>query len=380
MSGQEIRIAYFIDKLIEGGTELQLVEQINHLAGKGTWQILFCLQKGTVSDATAVKCRTEVLNVSSLMRLSTFLKLLKTAQTLKREKVSIVQTYFFDSTFFGVIASRIARVCRTISCRRDVGFWHTRVLVMIMRMLNLFCHRILVNSSTVKDSVCKTEKISPGRIDVIRNGISIRRYTALLAQRESSREALGISANEVCIGILANMSRQVKRVDLFVDAARILINNRKYPKFVVLGEGHLKTELQEKGKSSGLESHLFFLTKETKKDLVLAAIDIGVLTSDSEGLSNAIMEYMVCGHPTVASDIPGNRELIVHNENGLLFKKGDAVDLAEKLAVLINDPHARTAMGKHAMADIANFDWSLRTEEIVRYYQDVAVSRRDLHE
>ena len=145
-----IRIAYFIDRIVKGGTELQLVEQINRLSTIGVTQILFCLYKSEEHDDLAIKCRVEIVNIKSILRLSTLPKILKIVKILRTEEINIVQTYFFDSTLVGVICGKLAISQKIISCRRDLGFWYNKKLLTVLWFLNKFTNKILVNSSVVK--------------------------------------------------------------------------------------------------------------------------------------------------------------------------------------------------------------------------------------
>jgi len=345
------------------------VEQINRLEGDGIEQILFCMYKSNEHDTIPIKCQTEILNIRSLLKASTAKKVWNTAQILKNQRVDIVQTYFFDSTFLGVLCGRVAHVKKIISCRRDMGFWYTRNLLFFLKMCNAFTDHILVNSNSVKGKVVRSEKVNPDKIDIIKNGIQVSIYKYESSYRIAARKDLSVKQDDVCIGLIANMSRPVKRVDLFIEAARIILSKGICAKFFILGEGYLREELQERVDSYGLASHVFFLGKNFDKRRLLSALDIAALTSDSEGLSNAVLEYMAAGIPSVVSDVEGNLELIQPGHNGLSFRKGSAEDLSEKLLMLIQNPIRCAKLGRQAAEDSRDYDWSKRVQELKGYYR-----------
>ncbi len=192
-----IRIAYFIDRIIHGGTELQLVEQINRLEGDGIEQVLFCMYKSEEHDTIPIKCPTIILDIRSLMELSTALKILKISKYLKRNHIDIVQTYFFDSMCLGVLSGRLACVKRIISCRRDMGFWYTKKHLFFLKLSNVIVNRILVNSNSVKENVVRFEKVVPEKIDVIRNGLQVASFRDVSSCRNKSRKDLSIDIDEV---------------------------------------------------------------------------------------------------------------------------------------------------------------------------------------
>lgn len=364
----KIKIAYFIDRIIEGGTELQLVEQINRLEGNGAKQILFCLYKSNEHDNIQTNCRTEILNIFSLAKCDTLSKVQKVVKILKKERIDIVQTYFFDSTIFGVLCGKIAKTRVVISCRRDLGFWYTNNLLFWLRIANRFADRILVNSEAVKENVNQVEKVNISKIYVINNGIDIDEYNFDKYEKERCRAKLGVSDDEVCIAIVANMSRRVKRVDLFIEAARILLSRGIKAKFYILGDGYLRNDLENMMRGYHIENFIRFLGRGYNKQMLLAALDIGVITSDSEGFSNSIMEYMASNTAPVASDVDGNRELIQNRVNGYLFKAGDAMDLANKLDTLSKNVEERSKIAAKAREYIVKYEWAIRKEEILQYY------------
>lgn len=363
-----LKIAYFIDRIIEGGTELQLAEQINRLENNGVKQILFCLYESPEHRSVSINCRTEILDIRSLKQPCNLKKIKRVVRILKEEGIDIIQTYFFDSTIFGILCGKLAKTKIIISCRRDLGFWYTNKLLFWLRMANRFADRILVNSKAVKENVNQVEKVNISKIYVIKNGIDIHEYNFDKYEKERCRAKLGVSDDEICIGIIANMSRLVKRVDLFIEAARILLSRGIKAKFYILGDGYLRNDLENMMRSYHIEKFIRFLGRDYDKQMLLAALDIGVITSDSEGFSNSIMEYMASNTAPVASDVDGNRELIQNRVNGYLFKAGDAMDLANKLDALSKNVEERSKIAAKAREYIGEYEWSIRKEEMLQYY------------
>ena len=96
----------------------------------------------------------------------------------------------------------------------------------------------------------------------------------------------------------------------------------------------------------GLSGSVYFLGAVKDVTGLLAACDIGVLTSHHEGLSNSVIEYMAAGLPVVATDLSGNKEALGEDPNQPFVRPGDPVDLADKLFSLLNDPERRRAIGE----------------------------------
>lgn len=369
MAEKNIKIGYFIDRLILGGTELQVVEQINLLSKKGIAQELFCLYKSVEHDNIDISCKVTILNVKKLFSIDCIRKLYRLAAYLKTNSFNIVQTYFFDSTIIGILAAKKAGGLRTISCRRDLGFWYTPFLLFCLKIINRMTDRILVNSTAVKETIIRKEHLLPGCIDIMPNGIDIKQFQYLDEEKKKNRQRWSIADDELSIGMMANMSRKVKRVDVFLKAAQIILKKTPKTKFIILGDGELKAELINMAKDLGIGPNVLFLSSDISKHSVLSALDIGVLTSDSEGLSNAIMEYMASGLPVVATEVGGNLDLVKNNKTGFLVDQGDFETLADRIMCLVSDQEKRSKFGLKGREHITAYDWESTAETIITYYK-----------
>jgi glycosyltransferase involved in cell wall biosynthesis len=170
------------------------------------------------------------------------------------------------------------------------------------------------------------------------------------------------------------MSRRVKRVDIFLKAAEYALQKRRDLKFIVFGEGELKGELIRMTEEAGIQDHVIFVGQNTSRHKVLSSIDIGILSSDSEAFSNAIMEYMASGLPVIATAVGGNLELVEHNFTGYLTKPGDAAEIGEKILILAGDIHKREEFGKNGRKRVEKYNWDKIIERVMEYYEERVIS------
>ena len=115
--------------------------------------------------------------------------------------------------------------------------------------------------------------------------------------------------------------------------------------FVIAGEGYLREETQKLAEELGLKESCLFIGRCASVPDLLAASDICVLSSQAEGFSNSILEYMAAGRAVVATDVGGANEAIVEGETGHLVQAGDDRSMAQRLISLLRDPTRSLNMG-----------------------------------
>jgi glycosyltransferase involved in cell wall biosynthesis len=173
------------------------------------------------------------------------------------------------------------------------------------------------------------------------------------------------------IAMIARMNDPAKRHDVFLKAAARLAAKHPKLEFVLVGDGPLRPGLEEMAAELGLGSRVTFLGDRRDVPAVLAAVDISVLPSISESLSNAIMESMAAGVPVVACRIGGNDELIRDGENGFLVEPGNDEELAERVETLVNQRELRKSFGAVARNDAQNFSSEKICEQYERLYMSL---------
>jgi glycosyltransferase involved in cell wall biosynthesis len=170
----------------------------------------------------------------------------------------------------------------------------------------------------------------------------------------------------------------VKRFDLLLDALAHLRAHREI-ELVLCGEGPERERLRRRARRLGLEDRVRWLGFEANPYRWLAASQLFALTSDMEGLPNALIEAQGLGVAAVATDCPtGPREIVDDGETGLLVRPGDAPALADAMAALLGDPARRLAMGAAARARMrARFSAAEVTRELEVVLLEAAARNRD---
>jgi len=363
---KRLKLLYLIDQINLGGTEKQLLAVIERLDRAKFEPYLVCLRPTDYLERCNINCRTEVLNVSSLISRNGITKLFRFLSYLKQEEIDIVQTFFFDSTFFGVIAGRLARVKCVLSTRRDMGFWYNKKLLSVLYIVNFFTDRIVVNSEAIKTEVSLRERVKRDKIDVIYNGVDLEPFKVFYDVNKLRTE-LGIPSTDLIIGIVANLNRHVKRVDIFVDAAAKLLEEVDNISFIVVGDGSFRDGLERQAANLFIAEKLHFVGSQNNVIPYLQLFDIGVLTSESEGFPNSIIEYMAASLPVVCFDSGGNKELIEDGVNGFTVKNQSPLDLSVKLMEIISNGIDHQSLVDFNEKKLGSFNWENKIKKVADY-------------
>ncbi len=369
---KRIVIGFLIDTIAcdTAGTQKQLLETIRRLDRKQFKPLIICLWVSGWMRKNRLPCEHFVLGYSGFIKPSLPIVVSRLIRIIRKEHIDIVQTFFEDSMFVGLLGKIFSKKpVVLLASRRDIGLgeknqpWYHSIYNFLRPFTNHFFSGIVVNSMEIQRLISEREKTNLNKIKVIPNGIS------LPDQSNGSIEFYKKNHSDVWICVVASLT-PVKRHDILIKAVADLLSRgiAKEFKVILLGDGPQRQRLGKMVKDLGLEHYVHFEgTVENVYDYLHFA-DIGVLCSDKEGLSNAIMEYMACGLPVIATAIGGNTEL-VDKTNGILIPPGDYVALADALEQLITDPRLRRRLGKEGRKKIKeNFSWEKTINALENYY------------
>ncbi|MFT5294379.1 MAG: glycosyltransferase involved in cell wall biosynthesis [Colwellia sp.] len=359
---KRIKILFCIDNLVRGGTELQLIGLIERLDLNKYEPYLLTIRE-TDKTLVPIHCKHIAWNVSKLFSLSGLFHIAKLIFFLRKEKIDIVQTYFQDSTLFAGFSAWVARVKGRIVCFRDMGFWNNTKVEKALRFIYPKMTNYLCNAEAVSLHFIDFFKLDPQKVYVVPNGVAVETLPFITHKL----------VEHVCI--VGNMTRKVKRTELFIHAAAIV--SKSYPdiKWHIIGDGDLRTELEALSMDLGIDQKVVFTGRISNVAEYTENMQIGVICSDSEGLSNAILEYMFKGLVCVVTDVGGNPELIKDNETGLLVPTGDFDAIAKQIILLIENPKLKAEMVKNARIFAENnYSWDNCLEKHQQCYSQIVGS------
>jgi sugar transferase (PEP-CTERM/EpsH1 system associated) len=288
---------------------------------------------------------------------------------LKRERPHIVHTHAWGTLCEGYLAARLARIPRIVhgehgtmeTRRRNIG---------IQRFVWRRVDQVLSVSERLADRMAHEVGFPRTRIRTIRNGVDLSRWAT--GNRAAARARLRAEPAEVLVLAVGRLVAVKNHANLL--AAVALARAAGVPcRLLIAGEGPLKAALEQQAAALGVSGAVELLGPRQDLPDLLAACDIFALSSDSEGMSNTIIEAMAAGRPVLATDVGGNSELVVPNQTGLLVEARSPEALARGIQTLAAAPAAREAMGAAGRLR-AERDFSLRRmlEEYELMYLNVA--------
>lgn len=376
-----VEVCFLIGDLAVGGTETQLLRLIEGLDRRLVRPHL-CILDGTGAESMTLEptcCPVMRLGVKSLRSLRAAAAARDFVRYLRRERIDVLQTFFADSTVFGGLIGRLARVPRIVRTRRDLVFWTTRSHRLLWRRVDTVlrrfaCSAVITNSDACAEAVVSEEDIPRDRITVIPNGLSLDRFAAISSwRRRSSR------SDKPTIGVVA-MLRSEKGIDLFVRSLSQLQSRRRTVNAIVAGDGGLRNDLARLINSLGLADVVTLAGKVDNIPAFLEGIDIAVLPSYTEGFPNAIIEYMAAGRPIVATGVGGTRELITHGFDGWLVPPNDPAALSDGIQRLLDDPALAESLAAAARVTAREFAMETMIERHQDFYHRLVFGESTLQQ
>jgi L-malate glycosyltransferase len=369
-----MKILYVMDALEWGdtaaGTEGQLVQLLTHL-DRDRFEPQLAVFRPTAYTASGrdFPCPLTVLDIPKLVDARSVMKLARLSGHIRSSGVRVVHVFLNDASIAAPFFCRIGGA-RVVVSRRDMGFWYTKAALGALRVSNLFVSRIVANSDAVRRNVHHREGYPLGRIEVVTNGHDPARFD--VAPLHGLRDRLNIGPADPIVGMVANFNPWKRHTDLVRAFAQV---RREHPSahLVLVGTG-ATSETRALARELAVESAIHILEGVTEAIPVVKHFTVGVLCSESEGLSNAVIEYLGAGKPVVCTNVGGNVELVQEGETGFLLAPGDVDALADRIARVLANPTMAAAMGQRAGNVALRFTSRRMAESHMDLYQRLGMS------
>lgn len=217
---------------------------------------------------------------------------------------------------------------------------------LVLRLAQRCVDLTIVESDINRQAALRNYQLDPAKTVSVYHGIDLKRFDRPF-DREAIREELGLSRTQAIIGTVGRLTPQ-KAHHIFLKAAAIIKKSLDHAKFIIVGEGELRQELERQARQLGLTEDVLFTGHRRDVPELLSVFDIFVLSSLYEGLPLSILEAMAMAKPIVATGVDGVPEAVVDGETGILSPPSDPAALADAILSLLQNSSQAQAMGQAA--------------------------------
>ena len=354
------KIAYVIGSLSIGGAENQLLELLTHIDRGRFEPSLMLFSAPTLQRAHGLVAEAHHLNIRSSPGARWGVKYSKAAVAVakltlwfRRIRPDIVHAILPAAVIFSAPAAQLARVPVLIGSRRSMvdSYRNAKLPSFADRVASRRCDVMLGNSESVTREIVALDGIPEDRVIRIHNGVDITRFRP---GNRKERQKYDWKPEHIVFGVVANFGPQKRHID-FVIAAQQIVKSCPQARFVMAGHDYgLLDSLKAEIRTRGMEALFTVIPGAHEPENLYPALDVYICSSETEGLSNVLLEAAACGIPIVATRVGGNAEIVIENETGLLTDSHNPQALAAAALKLAGDPEMRRAMGRQGCQRIGD--------------------------
>ena len=342
------KVLLIIDKLHTGGTQRHIVNLLRYGNRAEFASDVVCLmRRGELADeAEAAGARVICLGMRKLFGAEAAAGFMRLVSLIRRGRYRVVVTHLFSSHVFGAPAAHLAGAKVVIGSRRQAARLAARELCLLRRCANHFMHHTVAASEAVKQFVVRDEGLDPGKISVLYGGVDTSRFSDVRVDKGLSAQ-IGLAHDVPVVACVARMSAE-KGIEVLLHAFFEVRRRGHDCQLLLVGDGVQRNQLDELVRSRKMEGRVKLVGVRKDVPELLALVDIFVLASRSEGLSNVLMEASAAGKAIVATDAGGSPEIIAHEKTGILVKPGDVSACADAIERMLCDEDLRKRLGLRA--------------------------------
>ena len=278
-------------------------------------------------------------------RNNAFQLILKLWRHLTENRYDIVHTHGYKANILASAAVKLMTGSKLVRTEHGIAGkggknWKIRFLAAIDRLSAILLNdRIIVVSNQIQRE--KYPRAGGSKTVVVHNGIDAIQTDTGICPSDVKNE-WGIDEGAKLVGVIGRLA-PIKGVDTFLEIARMVSSEDDSIRFVVIGEGLMRRELEIQADSLGLDGKVVFVGFRNPISPCLAALDLMAITSRHEGIPIVLLEAFSQGIPVVAFDVGGIPEVIIDGECGVLVPRGDSKTFAREILALLGD---RSRCGK----------------------------------
>ncbi len=387
-----IKAIHVITRLDKGGSAENTILTLAGL-DKDRYDLLLIKGASAESDMTAPESAAVERSLDELrqsgVRIATLPELVRKTDPVKdlaalfalvrifrRERPDIVHTHTSKAGILGRWAARIAGRPLVVHTPHGHIFWGyfgrplTALFIRLEKWTARITHRIVTLTEQEKKDHLERSIAPAEKFTTIHSGVELEPFAQVYPDRNDIKREMRIPENAFVVGTVGRLTL-IKGQRFLIEAAGAVVDAYPDTRFVMLGHGELKPDLQETAARLGLQEHVLFPGWRADVPRIMSLFDVFVLPSLNEGMGKVLVEAMAAGKPVVASRIGGIVDLIEDGKNGLLVPPADPAGLVQAIVRLRSNPALRRRLGEAGRETAARYSAGTMVEKIQILYGDL---------
>jgi len=365
---RKLKILHVVERFNIGGLENGVVNLVNRSDPEVFEHCICCVRESGPSSDRLIR-KVPIFEMHKGVG-NDWAIIPKLARLFKEVCPDAVHTRNWGTTD-GIIAARLSGISTVIHGEHGWNMDDPRGEVLrrrvARRLLSPFVTRFVTVSDDIRRWLHEKAGIRLGKISRIVNGVDTDKFRP--RDKQEAKKRIGLEDKTV-VGIVSRLD-PIKRHDLLMRAFEAVQVRCPAAKLVVVGDGPERAHLERIRARMSDPGSVIFLGQRDDVAEVYPAMDVFVLPSENEGISNTILEAMSCGIPVVATAVGGNPELVTDGVSGTLVPPGKIQDLRRALRHYLEKPGDRELHGRNARRDAVE---RFSLERMVREYEDLYLS------
>jgi len=295
---------------------------------------------------------------------------------MKRQRYDIVHTHNSKAGFIGRLAAKISKVPIIVHTIHGFAFHEfekpprQKLFILLERFAAGFTDKLIIVSEPLKHWGLRLRIGRADKYITIYDGIEINRFKQDFDVKKRKQE-FSIKSDGLVVGIVSKLW-EGKGHRCILQAAQHVITKVRNVKFMFVGEGYLRKELEALTQQLGLSDYVIFTGFRTDIPEITAIFDIAILASFFEGLGRVLLEAMALSKPVIATRVGGIVDVVEDGKTGILIPPGDSTALAKAMIILLENGDLRIMMGRAGRAKIdSKFSAQTMVSQIKDVYEEL---------
>jgi glycosyltransferase involved in cell wall biosynthesis len=269
---------------------------------------------------------------------------------LKNNKIDIVYSHSSKGGVIGRVAAGLLRIPNLYnphgwSFNMNISNKKKRFYVLVEKIISKFADKIIMISEAEYNDAVSKGIADRNKLALITNGIDLGKFNKIIG--DDFKQSLNIPKDFKVVGMLGRFTEQ-KSPQTFIEIAKIVTDSYPKCKFMLVGDGELKSILENMVSEFNLEDKIIFTGWVNEPEKYISIMDVGVLTSKWEGFGLVLAEMMASGKPVVASEVDGIPFVVRNNVDGFLCKPDDVKEFVRYILRLLNEDDLYKTMSEAA--------------------------------